>query len=237
MTNTEQSIVMKNDFTFSHRQEGFDNHISWSIRGYEHLLSDVISFSRYFIENDTNVVDIGCSTGRLLDQLIQYNKEIIPSARYTGVEIASGFYNDLEKRLKKLSKEDLTIVHDDIRNYTFNNCSFVTSLFTLQFIPKKDRFNVIKNIYNGLNVGGGFVFSEKVDCKSSRIQDMITFSYYDYKRQKFNYKDIMDKEKTLRHMLKPNEWHEIQEMIKSSGFKLVEDFWRNHNFVAAIAIK
>ena len=52
-----------NDFTFAHRQEGFDEHINSSIRGYSGLLQDVVSLSRYFVENNTNVVDIGCSTG------------------------------------------------------------------------------------------------------------------------------------------------------------------------------
>ena len=53
------------DFTFAHREEGFDEHIEHSIRGYSHLLNDVVQYSRYFVEDDTNVVDIGCSTGKL----------------------------------------------------------------------------------------------------------------------------------------------------------------------------
>ena len=57
------------DFTFAHRQEGFDEHIDWSIRGYSNLLDDVVSLSRYFVEEDTNVVDIGCSTGKLTARL------------------------------------------------------------------------------------------------------------------------------------------------------------------------
>ena len=47
------------DFTFAHRQEGFDEHIDWSIRGYSDLLDDVINLSRYFVEDNTKVVDIG----------------------------------------------------------------------------------------------------------------------------------------------------------------------------------
>ena len=50
------------DFTFAHREEGFDEHIEQSIRGYSNLLEDVISLSRYFVEDDTTIVDIGCST-------------------------------------------------------------------------------------------------------------------------------------------------------------------------------
>ena len=37
------------DFTFAHREEGFDEHIEKSIRGYSQLIDDVISLSRYFL--------------------------------------------------------------------------------------------------------------------------------------------------------------------------------------------
>ena len=229
------------DFTFAHRQEGFDEHINWSIRGYSDLLNDVISFSRYFVENDTTVVDIGCSTGKLTQSLMEYNHEIAPTANYIGVEIAEGFFSDLDKRIvqiqKKVSPALVEFVYDDVRNYEFNNCSLVTSIFTLQFMSKKDRARVIQDIYDGLNPGGGFIFAEKIDCENARLQDMMTFNYYDFKGNKFKYNDIMTKEKTLRHMLKPNTWQEIEDMVLGAGFKTVEQSWRNFNFVGAIAIK
>ena len=221
-----------NDFTFAHRQEGFDEHINWSIRGYSDLLNDVISFSRYFVEDYTNVVDIGCSTGKLTQALMEYNLEVVPDAKYVGVEVAEGFFKDLDKRDGKIQ-----FVYDDVRNYHFENCSFVTSIFTLQFMSKKDRSKLIQDIYYGLNAGAGFIFAEKIDCQNSRVQDMMTFNYYDYKRKKFDYDDIMTKEQTLRHMLKPNTWNEIESMVLDVGFKTVEPSWRNHNFVGAIAIK
>ena len=77
------------DFTFAHRQEGFDEHIDWSIRGYRNLLNDTISFSRYFVENNTNVVDIGCSTGKLTTRIMEYNNEISSASNYIGVEAVS----------------------------------------------------------------------------------------------------------------------------------------------------
>lgn len=229
------------DFTFAHRQEGFDEHINWSIRGYSDLLNDVISFSRYFVEDDTTVVDIGCSTGKLTQSLMEYNHEIAPTANYVGVEVAEGFFSDLDKRIvqiqKKVSPALVEFVYDDVRNYEFNNCSLVTSIFTLQFMSKKDRARVIQDIYDGLNPGGGFIFAEKIDCENARLQDMMTFNYYDFKGNKFKYNDIMTKERTLRHMLKPNTWQEIEDMVLGAGFKTVEQSWRNFNFVGAIAIK
>ena len=235
----ETMVVIGNtDFTFAHREEGFDEHINWSIRGYSDLLEDVVSFSRYFVENGTNVVDIGCSTGKITKAVMEYNEDHAPDAYYVGVEIAKGFFKDLEKRKAALDKKGFVeFIFDDVRNYQFLNCSLVTSIFTLQFMSKKDRARVIKDIYDGLNYGGGFIFAEKIDCENSRLQDMMTFNYYDYKRKKFDYDDIMTKERTLRNMLKPNTWKEIENMVLDAGFKAVEQSWKNHNFVGAVAIK
>ena len=199
-------------------------------------MSDVIAFSRYFVENDTNVVDIGCSTGKLTKALMEYNNDIAPNAQYVGVEIAEGFIKNLKDRKKEIG-ENVEFVFDDIRNYEFTNCSLVTSLFTLQFMPKKDRGDVIQKIYDGLNDGGGFLFSEKIDSENSRIQDMMTFNYYDYKRQFYSAEELLDKEQTLRHMMKPLTIDELDEMSRLAGFEIVETFWQNFNFVGMLCIK
>jgi len=229
------------DFTFAHREEGFDDHIEQSIRGYGHLLEDVISFSRYFVEDETNVYDLGCSTGKMTQRLIEANYDHCTDASWYGIEIADGFQDDLEKRKEDIHKFDpnawVYFEHEDIRETYIHSASLVTSIFTLQFMPKRDRQGVIENIYTGLNEGGAFIFSEKTICENANFQDMLTFNYYDYKRKSFDTEDIMDKERTLRHMMKPNTWEEITEMLYDAGFKDVQPFWRNHAFVGAIAIK
>jgi len=225
------------DFTFAHRQEGFDDHIDMSIRGYSNLLDDVVSLSRYFVEADTNVVDIGCSTGKLTSRILKHNESACPAANYVGVEVAEGFFGDLEERAKDLKGYNVEFIKDDIRNYTFNNCSLVTSLFTLQFMPYSCRKDVLQGIYNGLNVGGAFIFAEKIDTTHSRIENMIRTIYYEYKRTSFDYEDIMTKELTLKNMLKPNSWNEIEGMLSDVGFKTIQSFWQNHMFIGAIALK
>ena len=226
------------DFTFAHREEGFDEHIEKSIRGYSQLMDDVISLSRYFVENETNVVDIGCSTGKMTKALIDYNLDHAETASYIGLEIADGFDEDLKKRQKELKwYEYVKFEKLDARTYEYKNCSLITSIFTLQFMPKYDRKELLKNIYNGLNCGGAYIFAEKTICENALVQDMITFNYYDYKRKSFTTEDIMDKERTLRHMMKPNTWKEIEEMLTEAGFSVIQPFWRNHAFVGALAVK
>ena len=63
------------DFTFAHREEAFDNHIEKSIRGYSTLLEDTINLSRYFVEDNTYIVDIGCSTGKLTKAMMHSQNE------------------------------------------------------------------------------------------------------------------------------------------------------------------
>ena len=221
-------------FTFATSEEGFDNHIETSVRGYNNLWGDILSLSKYFIEDNTNVVDIGCSTGKLLKGMIEQNEKHIPRANYIGIEVEEDFFGDYVFDEKKF--ENLKYHKGDVRGFSFNNCSLVTSIFTLQFMPPKDREEVIKKVYDGLNKGGAFIFSEKTFSCNPRIQDMMTFTYYDYKRKNFTDAEILDKEVQLRHMMKPNTKTELYDMFTNAGFE-VHNFWQNFNFIGAIALK
>lgn len=221
-------------FTFATRDEGFDNHINQSIRHYGDLWNDVLSMSQYFVEDYTNVVDIGCSTGKLLKAMIAQNT-FAPQANYIGVEVEPDFFDVLDEDEKNIS--NLHYAKGDIRSFGFNNCSLVTSIFTLQFMPQRDRQLVIDCIFNGLQKGGAFIFAEKTVAESPRIHEIRTFTYYDFKRESFTTDDIMDKERTLRHMMKPNTRSELIDMVTNAGFEHVDSFWQNHAFTGFIAIK
>lgn len=231
----------KNDFTFGHREEGFDNHIDLSIRHYSTLHSDVVNLSKYFVEDNTRVVDIGCSTGKTIQAMIEQNHESSPNAQYIGVEYAPVFQDKMKERQDILGGQGhhVCFLNKDIIHYKFENCSLVTSIFTLQFMQPLWREKVLQNIYNGLNKGSAFVFAEKTLATDSRIQDMMTSTYYEYKSQHFTYEDIMEKEKTLRTMLKPMTWNDLIDLLVSVGFdrNKIQPFWQNHLFVGAIAIK
>ena len=239
---------MKNtpDFTFAHREEGFDNHIEDSIRGYTNLHDDVVNLSQYFVENDSDkmVLDIGCSTGKTIMAMMEQNLSFAPKTLYVGVEYASGFRDGLRNREEEIKQKELGRAKfhiEDIRNFKFKSSSYslITSLFTLQFMPPSERQGILKKIYDSLVSGGAFIFSEKTISSDSRIQDMITFTFYDHKRKTFDDKDILDKERTLRHMLKPNTWQELVSMLETAGFdsRKIQPFWQNHLFMGAIAMK
>lgn len=225
---------MTGQFTFATREEGFDTHIDTSIRGYGDLWQDVVDISQYFVENHTNVVDIGCSTGKMLKSMITQNA-FAPDAMYTGLEIEPAFWNTYEQDEKDFA--NLMYHKGDANQYYFSECSYITSIFTLQFMPYHDRIDLIKRVYAGLNPGGAFVFAEKTMPENVRIHEIRTFTYYDFKRRTFTTDDIMDKERQLRHMTKPNTRTELIRICLDAGFQAVDTFWQNHAFTGFIALK
>jgi tRNA (cmo5U34)-methyltransferase len=222
-------------FTFATEEDGFDSHIEKSIRGYENLWGDILKFSEYFVEDGTTVIDIGCSTGKMLKAMKIQNDRFAPKCVYKGIEFEEDFFCDLE------NDENLFFEQVDIRGFDWNakakNCTLVISMFTLQFIPKRDRQIILNRINGALTKGGALIFSEKILSETAQVEEMMTFCYYDWKRRNFSSEEILEKEERLRHMMKPLRLHEIVEMLQEAGFRDFQSFWQNFNFVGIIALK
>ena len=195
----------------------------------------MLKFSEYFVEDGTCVVDIGCSTGKLLKSMKEQNDKFAPKCFYKGIEIEEDFFPKL------IDEENLKFWKGDVRSFDWVtgavNCSLVTSIFSLQFMPKTNRQQIIDRIYEALVKGGAFIFSEKIFSSDSQLQEMMQFCYYDYKRQFYSAEELLDKEVNLRHMMKPLTYSELIEMVEKAGFESVQPFWQNFNFVGIIAIK
>jgi len=224
---------MNNDFSFA-TVKNFDDHISKSIRGYSDLIADVENLGDYFIRSNTEVIDIGCSTGKLLKRMA--DKSSLVGVDYTGIEKEQNFIDDMNNN----SAFNIEFFMDDIENFTFPEdeiVSFATNIFTLQFLDVKTRDKVVQELYNSMIPGSGFVSAEKVYSNCARMQDIKTSLYYQYKNQHFTYDDIFEKEKSLRTMMNLKNIDEIINYYYDIGFSSVETFWQSHNFIALICIK
>lgn len=233
---------MSGRFTFATRKEGFDTHINHSIKNYEAMTDDVVAMSQYFIEDKTFYLDIGCSSGKLVERIANKCQTFAPEATFSGVENESAFFEELRKKNRIVTGgQTIRMVTVDIFDYEFPKIpmTYCTSIFTLQFLPRYKRKIVLERIYDNLVIGGGFVLAEKTFAENSKIQDMMTFLYYDFKNKTFTEKDIMDKERELRHMLKPVQEVDIYDELIEVGFKPqnIECFWKSYLFGAWVAVK
>jgi tRNA (cmo5U34)-methyltransferase len=207
-----------NKFDFNTIKD-FDNHILKSIPNYDILISSIKSISEYFYVEDTNIYDLGCSTGKLLKSINgKYNKY--------GYDIAT-----------LLPKEEGFIEVDLNNTFKLENACIVYSIFTMQFLQPSKRLQYLKQIYNGLMKGGALIICEKVYQEYGKVQEIISFSHYDYKLKHFTSEEIVNKEKDLRFIMKPCNNEELTQLIKEAGFNIITDFWQMFNFKGIIAIK
>ena len=125
MLTKTKSINPELKFSFTNYSDFFDHHIYKSIRGYNYLRKDVIEISRYFIEDKTKVIDIGCSQGSLIKD-IQEKNDHAKNASYIGLEINDAF----QKHWK--NETNLNFIVDDVITWQGMNkdVSFISSIFT-----------------------------------------------------------------------------------------------------------
>lgn len=226
------------EFSFANFSENFDEHISKSIPGFDLLNYMILQLSDYFVQDNSYVTDIGCSTGNLIYQLQKRHSEKFKRILYNGYDIE-------EKMIKEACKRD-------IPNAIFKNCdvteknfhfddtvSLFTSIFTMQFIPVMKRKEIIKKCYDSLLDGGALIISEKVLSESGILQNCLSFPHYDYKLQSFSEKEILDKERDLRKIMRCQTENFIHDILIDCGFEKnkIQCFWRTYNFLAILAIK
>jgi tRNA (cmo5U34)-methyltransferase len=224
------------DFSFAQHAPKFRNHISSSIPGYKDgLVPAFVSYSRRFVQPDSAVLDVGCSSGHTLAAIRKANQAARPSVDYVGIDIEPGFGEHWDR----LATKNLRFQVADARVYPgLESVSLCLCSFTLQFIPPKDKVPLLRRIHAGLTEGGALLISEKTLAQTSRVQDAWTFCYYDHKLARgFSEKEILDKERSLRGQMTLWTEPELRAALSQVGFSEIEEIWRNHMFVGLLALK
>jgi tRNA (cmo5U34)-methyltransferase len=229
----QDKAAIVRDFPFDEYARDFDRHIQDSIRGLDDLRDDCVAFSRYHVQSGTTVIDIGCSTGALLRSIRDANEPSRPSVSYIGIDVEPKY--DVHWRARRADNVQFEV--RDARSFVFENVSFACSLFTLQFIPERDRLSLLRRVYAGLNEGGVLIIAEKVHANSARFHDMLRSVYYDFKRRSFTAEQILDKERSLRGQMILWDEARWEDALHEAGFQLEGYFWQNHLFVAWMVSK
>jgi tRNA (cmo5U34)-methyltransferase len=211
------------NFSFDTIQD-FDDHIAKSIPNY-HLLNDAVKdLATFFVKEDFSIVDLGCSTGSLIESIPFDGKKL-------GIDISANLLPD--------SHDDTEYLRKDLRSLvSFGSTpSLVISLFTLQFLPLADRPNILSLIYDELAEGGAFIWAEKVHEEQGELERIMNFGYYDFKGKHFSPAEIMQKEKDLRPLMTTNTSARNMIMAENAGFTVGTMFWKFYNFEAWVFIK
>jgi len=207
----------------------FDTHIKKSIPDYDNLISNLLKLGEFFIVPNSAIYDLGTSTGSFLNKL-KANINI-NNISFIGVEKEENFFGDH-------SDEGITWVHDDILNIKqWHQASFITNIFTLQFIEPKYRLAILNKIYNAMLPNSGFVYCEKIYSELGQFENIKTFLHLDFKSNFFNSNEILKKEQDLRRLMKLNTKKEVEQMFKTVGWTKFDIIWQQLNFACWLIVK
>jgi len=167
------------------------------------------------------VYDLGCSTGALVELLAHRVGD--RGVRIIGVDRERDMLELARGRCDPMA----TFVEADVAALTLEPCDLVIAYYTLQFVPRDRRNDLVRRIRDALRPGGAFVCFDKVLCTDARLQDLATAVYHDWKRaQGFDDTEIANKDRSLRGILRPLTSAEEVAMLHAGGFDDVHTIFR-----------
>ncbi len=215
----------------------FPDMITRSVPGYSDIIYHIGVLAQRYAQPDTTIYDLGCSLGAAtLSMRHSVNHK---DCRIIAVDNS----NAMLKRCKAHIVRDngriqVETLCEDIEKIKITNASVVVMNFTLQFIDPGKRDKIINKIYHGLVPGGVLILSEKIRFQAEERQMLYDKLYYDFKR--FNgYSDleISQKREALENVLIRDSEKDHINRMKTSGFNLIEIWFKCLNFVSFLAKK
>lgn len=212
--------------------KNFQDHVSKSVPFYEVSHKLTLNISDFFLKDNSQYYDLGCSTGKLLKELkIRHKKKKI---KYIGIDESKYMI----AKAKKIKFKNVKFIKKDLNKINLKKSDLITSLYSIQFLNPKYRQVLFNKIYKSLNWGGGFIMFEKIRGNDARFQDILNFSYFDFKRENgLTSKEIINKELSLRSVMEPYTISANIDFMQRAGFKDIMPICQYLCFVGFLAIK
>lgn len=180
----------------------FDKHIVSSIPTFDELNYIVSRLVYDFSQEGTSVIDIGCSTGRLLKSLKK--REDV-------------YYIGIDKVMEPELDMEIEYLKDDILNYKMPDCSVIISLFTAQFLPYRMRSKFFSHVKKALVKGGVFICAEKMHMKNPAIETVVQANLLEWKKQYFTDTEIINKAIGLKSVMYCQSQQELRKSLEKIG--------------------
>jgi len=224
------------DFRFDKEVvEVFDDMVRRSVPGYDSMIQMIGLITRMYGQENTNYYDLGSSTGTTSLAIALNNKH--KNNQFFAIDNSEVMVNKCQQNLKS-KIDNLQAICADINQIHIENASIVVLNLTLQFIDVKDRSNLIKKIYEGLNPGGVLIISEKIHFEDKETQDQITNLHVDFKKENgYSELEIANKRQAIENVLITDTKAIHIGRLKDCGFKDTSCFFQCLNFVSFLSVK
>lgn len=215
----------------------FEDMIGRSVPGYSTLLSMFPVLARSFITADSHCYDLGCSLGASTLAMQQgIGQKGVKIIAVDSSPAMTEKCNAIMQRHK--NNAQVMVEQANICEINIENASMVVMNFTLQFISEGLRQALVEKIFAGMNKGGVFVLSEKIQTKDQAVQERLTDLHHAFKRANgYSDLEISQKRTSLEKVLVPESVETHISRLKQAGFVEVFVWFQCFNFVSLLAIK
>lgn len=214
--------------------KSFDEHVNKSVPFYQEGHELIAQLSDFFLHDNSQCYDLGCSTGVLLRSIKDRHPE--KTLNLTGIDLEENMINEAKSRVDE--NENITYLCDDFLNIQFEKSDLIIAYYTLQFVQPQNRQIIFDRIYDALNWGGALILFEKVRGPDARFQDISTSLYMDYKlSQGFNSEEIVNKSRSLKGVLEPFSTQGNMDLLERAGFEDKMTIMKYICFEGIVAIK
>ena len=243
MSNSKDKLFAKNvsaaDFVFDEKVVPvFSDMINRSVPGYATIISMIAILAKKYVQRHSNIYDLGCSLGAATLAIEeQLSREIY---RIIAVDNSKHMIAELEQVLTSESSKSgpIELRCEDILATDIHNASVIVLNFTLQFIPVEQRAGLLKKIYQGLNVGGVLLMSEKIEFPDPSLNELFIEMHESFKESKgYSALEISQKRTALENILVPESITTHKSRLKDIGFDAIDVWFQCFNFASLVAFK
>ena len=226
------------DFAFDAQVvEVFPDMISRSVPGYKTIIDTIGRLSQRFVTDNSNAYDLGCSLGA--STLAMRQGITARNCQLIGVDNSPAMVERCKMHVNAFKGDTpVEIIEGNIQDIAIENASMVVLNFTLQFIEKSQRQNLINKIAKGISPGGILVISEKVSFNDNPIDELVIDLHHDFKRANgYSELEVAQKRTALENVMHTDSIEQHVNRLTQAGFTHVSPWFQCFNFISFVAIK
>jgi len=217
--------------------KNFDEHVSKSVPFYSESHQIICGISEFFVRDGCTYIDLGCSTGRLIEEIGRRHEAKKGITAY-GYDVEEDMLTQATQRLLREKNMEIELRSSAFLEMDPINAAFITCVYTLQFVRPFERQMYVDKIYKQLEWGGGFVLFEKVRGPDARFQDIYNTMYSEFKlSQGYSEKEVIGKMLSLKGVLEPFSTSGNIGLLERAGFRDIVPVFQYLCFQGLLAIK
>ena len=215
----------------------FPDMIKRSVPGYATVVAMTGVMAARYAQADSRLYDLGCSLGA--STLAMRQQTLPPGCRIIGVDNSAPMLERCRSIIETDTHETPVELNcADLAEVAVQDASVVVLNWTLQFLERSRRSELIAGIYRGLRPGGILVLSEKVTFEDPHLDALNIDLHHQFKRANgYSELEIANKRSALENVLVPETLADHRRRIASAGFGSCDVWFQCFNFASLVALK